>query len=140
MNYLDTRDLAEKREELKQQILDSFLETFPQYEDMTSSYEDIRLGMEEEIEEWENDWSEEIEEIEEINDIEDQIGSEFQYGCTLVAEQDFEDYAQELCKDYDYIAKDFPSWIEIDWKATADNIAMDYITVEYKGTTYLGRG
>ena len=43
MNILDTRDLAERRDELKQEILDSFLENFPHYEEMTESFEDICL-------------------------------------------------------------------------------------------------
>ena len=47
--YLDTRDLIEERDNLKQQILDSFLENFPHYEEMTESFEDIRFE-EEEIE------------------------------------------------------------------------------------------
>ena len=29
MNILDTRDLSKRREELKEEILDSFLENFP---------------------------------------------------------------------------------------------------------------
>jgi len=48
---LDTRDLIEERDTLKQNILDSFLENFPQYEEMTESFEDIRFE-EEEIESW----------------------------------------------------------------------------------------
>jgi len=49
MNIIDTRNLIEKREALKQEILDSFLEHFPHYEEMTESFEDIRFE-EEEIE------------------------------------------------------------------------------------------
>ena len=43
MNILDTINLAERREALKQEILDSFLENFPHYEEMTESFEDIRF-------------------------------------------------------------------------------------------------
>ena len=59
MNILDTRTLSERREALKQEILDSFLEYFPHYEEMTESFEDIRFE-EEEIESWKEDFEDEM--------------------------------------------------------------------------------
>jgi len=38
-----------------------------------------------------------------------------------------------------YISRDFPSWIEIDWKSTAENIKVDYTFGEYGGITFWGR-
>ena len=114
MNILDTRDLAERREALKQEILDNFLENFPHYEEMTESFEDIRFE-EEEIESWKEDFEDELKEIEEINTIEIELGSEFEYGVTLVDVDDWEEYVEELLEEVGYIPKDFPSWIEIDW-------------------------
>lgn len=134
----DTRDLQTEREELKQQILDSFLEEFPQYEDMTESFEDIRFE-EEEIENWKDGWYTELEVIEEIDKLEDEIGSEFEYGVTLIEEDEFEDYCQELLEDAGYISKDFPSWIIIDWDATCDNMREDYSELTFGGTSYLYR-
>lgn len=135
--YLDTRDLAETREELKQSILDSFLETFPHYEDMTDTFEDIRFE-EEEIESWKEDWLDELKQIEEIDNIENEC-SEFSYGETLIEEDDFEEYCEELITDCGYISRDFPSWIIIDWEATANNVRQDYSEVDYQGITYLFR-
>jgi hypothetical protein len=138
MSYLDTRDLETEREDLKQQVLESFLENFPQYEDMTDNFEDIRFE-EEEIESWKEDWYTELEVIEAINELEDEVGSEFSYGVTLIPEYNFEDYCEELCEDAGYISKDFPSWIEIDWEATSNNMKQDYSEVEFRGETYLFR-
>lgn len=136
---LDTRDLIEERDNLKQQILDSFLENFPHYEEMTESFEDI-LFEEEEIQSWKEDWLDEIVEITDIERLEDEISSsEFDYGLLLIAEDDFEEYAEELVTDCGYISKDLPSWIEIDWKATANNVRQDYSEVDFRGTTYLYR-
>lgn len=137
MDILDTRDLAEKREELKQQILEDFLENFPQYEEMTESYEDIRFE-EEELENWFDDWYKEKEEIEEIDQIEREC-SEFKHGEALINQTDFTFYCEELCEDIGYISKDLPHWIEIDWYATADNMKADYSECEYCGETYLYR-
>ena len=138
-NYIDTRNLAERREALKQEILDSFLENFPHYEEMTESFEDIRFE-EEEIESWKEYFEEELKEIEEIDNVENELGSEFEYGVTLVDVDDWEEYVEELLEDTGYIPKDFPSWIEIDWKATANNVRQDYTEVTYQGNSYLGRG
>lgn len=135
---IDTRNLAERREELKQEILDSFLENFPHYGEMTESFEDIRFE-EEEIQSWKEDFEDELKEIEEIDTIENELGSEFDYGVTLIDVDDFEEYVEEFLEDCGYIPKDFPSWIEIDWEATADNVSQDYIEVEYQGNSYYGR-
>lgn len=138
MDILDTRDLIETREELKQEVLDSFLETFPHYEEMTESFEDI-LFEEEEIESWGEDWLDEIDQIFCIDEIEDEIGSEFDFGVTLIPEDDFTDYVIDLLEEIGYISKDFPSWIEIDWEATAENVKQDYSEIEYEGRNYLFR-
>ena len=138
IKMVDTRDLAERREALKQEILDSFLENFPHYEEMTESFEDIRFE-EEEIESWKEYFEEELKEIEEINSLEVELGSEFEYGVTLVDVDDWEEYVKELLEDVGYIPKDFPSWIEIDGEATANNVKVDDTEVTYQGNSYLGR-
>ena len=138
-NYIDTRYLAERREALKQEILDSFLENFPHYEEMTESFEDIRFE-EEEIESWKEYFEDELKEIEEIDDVENELGSEFEYGVSLVDVDDWEEYVKELLEDIGYIPKDFPSWIEIDWESTSNNVKVDYTEVTYQGNSYLGRG
>lgn len=138
MSYIDTRSLIETRDELKQQVLDSFLENFPHYGETTESFEDIPFD-EEEIESWKEDWQEELNQITCIDEVENEIGSEFSYGVTLIPEYDFTDYAVDLLVDCGYISDDFPSWIEIDWEATAENVKQDYSELEYKGKTYLYR-
>lgn len=137
-DIIDTRDLIEKRDELKQSILESFLENFEHYEDRTECFEDI-LFEEEEIQSWKEIWEDELEQIDEINKIEDELGREFDYGVTLVHEDYWEEYVEDLLKDCGYISTDIPSWIEIDWEATANNVKVDYTEVEYQGQTYYGR-
>ena len=137
---VDTRDLAERREALKQEILDSFLENFPHYEEMTESFEDIRFE-EEEIESWKEDFEDELKEIEEIDDIETELGSEFEYGVTLVDVDEFTDYCEELVSDIGDLPKDLPSYIanNIDWEGVAEDLKVDYSEVTYQGSNYLGR-
>ncbi len=137
-NYIDTRDLAEERDELKQRIYDAFCEDFEHYVDRTDSYEDIRFE-EEELEGFKENWADELIQIEQIDAIENEIGSEFEHGVTMIPEDDFENYVEELLKDAGYINRDIPWWIVIDWKETADNVKQDYVEVEYSNETYLAR-
>lgn len=137
-NYIDTRDLIETRDELKQQVLDSFLETFPHYEERTESFEDI-LFEEEEVQNWKEDWLDEITNITDIERLEDEIGSEFNFGVTLIPEDDFTDYVEDILEEFGYNPKDFPSWIEINWEATAKNVKQNYSKLKYEGEYYLFR-
>jgi len=136
-DFLDTRDLNEKREELKTQIFDAFIEEFPQYEEITESYEDINFD-EEEIQGFLDLWNDEIEEIKEIDNIEDEC-SEFNFGETLINEDYFTEYVKELLTDCGYISSDFPHWIEINWEETASNVMQEYSELEYQGQTFYFR-
>lgn len=134
---LDSRDLIQERDDLKEEILNNFNECFPQYE--VETFENI-LFDEEEIESWREYWEDELQTIEEIDDLENEISnSEWDYGLILIPEKDFEDYVRELITDCGYISNDFPSWIEIDWETTAENVKADYSEVEFRGETYYYR-
>ena len=65
--------------------------------------------------------------------------SEWHNGATLIDENDFEEYCQELCSDIGDLPKEIPHYIVIDWEATANNIRADYSEIDYQGTTYLYR-
>ena len=140
MNISDTRDLAIRRDELKQQVLDSFLETFEHYADQTETFEDI-LFEEEEIQSWKEDWLDEIEEITDIESLEDEVGREFEHGVTLIDEDDFEEYCEDLVLDIGDLPSDLPGYIKnnIDWGGVADDLKQDYSETEFRGTTYLYR-
>lgn len=58
------------------------------------------------------------------------------YPSALIRDSHFEAYVQELLEDCGYIPKDFPDWIEIDWRGTARNVEVDYTACEIDGVTY----
>lgn len=116
MEYLDTRNLAKRLEELESEL-----------EDWQENNED---ASDEEFEDWE--------ELTELRDLESKI-PEWQHGETLIPESEFVDYVEELLKDIGYLASDIPWFIEIDWERTAENVKQDYAKVEYQGNTYLVR-
>jgi hypothetical protein len=58
------------------------------------------------------------------------------YPVTLIRDSYFTDYAQEILEDCGDIPRNLPSYIEIDWGATAHNIRVDYSATEIDGVTY----
>ena len=121
MPYLDTRDLEKRREELQDE-LDSLKESLAE-----------KRADEEELDEWQE---KNQEELDELTSLSEEI-SEWQDGATLIPEDEFTEYCQELLEDTGDLPKDIPHYIVIDWEATANNLRVDYTEVEYQGTTYL---
>ena len=37
-----------------------------------------------------------------------------------------EEFAKQIASDYGYVREDLPSWIEIDWEESWDNLSYDY--------------
>lgn len=62
---------------------------------------------------------------------------DWQYGATLIRESYFVTYAQELAEDIGAIDHN-AGWPlrHIDWEAAADELEMDYTSVEFDGVTY----
>lgn len=61
------------------------------------------------------------------------------YPITLIPDDEFTDYCEELVSDIGGLPRDIPGYLVIDWKATANNLRVDYSEVEYEGETYLYR-
>lgn len=58
------------------------------------------------------------------------------YPITLIADSYFVEAMEELVKDIGDIPSEVPSYMVIDWDATAENLRADYSSVEYQGETY----
>lgn len=71
---------------------------------------------------------------------EDADTSEWSFGVAFISEVYFEDYARELAEDIGAIAKD-TSWpaTSIDWEAAANELLIDYSSVDFDGVTYYFR-
>ena len=61
------------------------------------------------------------------------------YPITLIRRSYFVDYCRDLVSDIGDMPRKIPSYIEIDWKGTADNLEADYSTVDFDGVEYLYR-
>lgn len=96
-----------------------------------------RLAELEEAEELEPD---EAEELAELQTMRDEI-TDWLYGETLIPDDEFTDYAQELGEELggDQLRKAEWPFMHIDWEAAANNLRQDYSEFTYQGTTYLAR-
>ena len=156
-NQLDTRDLQERLEELEdlKSTYDSAVEAFTEAEKALEDYarnreetedpspEQVKLEAEvEECESAKDDAEmpqEDIDELTELEELKEEVGSEWKYGVQLIPVDDFVEYCQELCDDIGDLPKDLPSYIVIDWDATANNIKQDYSETHFQGEDYLYR-
>ena len=137
---IDTRDLAEKREELQTGLVDSFNDFFDtEIEDFDELIKYIDDSENEDVQEWRDDNSNDFEHIEEIDELEEEI-SEFSFGETLIPEDDFTKCCEELIGDC-YDLTHVPDFIKnnIDWEGVASGISVDYTNVTYQGVSYLVR-
>jgi hypothetical protein len=62
--------------------------------------------------------------------------SDWRYGEALIRDSYFKAYACELVSDIGDLPRDLPSYLVIDWDATAENIRADYTSVDFAGVTY----
>ena len=135
MDVLDSRDLQERIEELETELeaLTEDLEAAEEENDEAA----IR-DAQQTIEEWKD---ENQEELDELLAMKDECGPEWKYGVAFIAEEDFEEYAQDLASDLYGEEIRNASWPFdcIDWEKAADSLRMDYSVIDYQGTTYLFR-
>lgn len=116
MDVIDTRDLQDRLEEIEYDL------------------ESLDLSADER-----NDLMVELKAIQEVKaEVDGYAGDTFQDGVQLIAEQDFPEYIQELLEEVGDVPK-LPSYVQVDWDATAENLRVDYTEVEFEGTTYLFR-
>lgn len=85
----------------------------------------------------------ELQELLDLRAFEDEYAGyipDWQYGETLIRDDYFVTYAQELAEDIGAIDKD-AGWptAYIDWDAAADALRQDYTEVELRGTSYWTR-
>ncbi len=94
-----------------------------------------------ELAEWDD--SEEAAELKALlalqEEAEGYANGDWPHGATLIRESYFVEAMQELCEDIGDIPKEMPSYLVIDWEATARNLRMDYTEVDFDGIAYLVR-
>lgn len=109
------RDVIARYEEIEQEIEDENLENQEEFEELETLLKELAGNGGDE--KWRDEW----------------------YPVTMIKDDYFEDYCQELLEDIGDIPRDFPHYIVIDWGKTCENIQQDYSEVEFGDYTYLYR-
>ena len=132
LTQFDSRDMNDRINSLEDDI-----------EEIEYEIEDDEFESEKEKNSLQSYLNELAEEFDTLNSIKEDWGdnSSFKDGILFVREDCFADYAEELAYDLGYINDDLPYWISahIDWQAVADDLLVDYQSIELDGTTYYGR-
>lgn len=74
--------------------------------------------------------------LKELEDDAKGYASDWESGETLIRDSYWVEYCEELCKDIGDLPKEIPSYIEIDWEKTAENIKQDYTELNWDGVAY----
>ena len=151
-DVIDVRDLIERYEELEDELssiadIEDEIESLDPKEDK----EEIRTAKEN-LEAKQKGLTSEQEGFDQLQEILDELkgnGGDEQwrgdwYPITLINSDYFTEYAKELVEDCGYIRrgdgeKELPWWISIDWGDTANNIKIDYTTIDIEDETYYYR-
>jgi len=137
---IDSRDIEERINELES-LIDDYESDIEELQD-SDEFEGDGLDTEDQqrLEQLREDLEEAQEELNPLTAIRDEVSSsEWDYGLTLIHEDVWVDYVKELCEDIGEIPSELPSYIVVDWDATADNISVDYSTVTIEGNDYYYR-
>ena len=96
------------------------------------------------FEKWRNETGDEFASLQDIlerlkNDGGDEQWRGDWYPLTLVSDDYFTEYAKELTIECEYVPRDLPAWIKIDWEETAKDVMVDYTPITLNGQTYYYR-
>lgn len=132
-NVIASRDIIARMEELqaeRETLADAVTEA-EEAGDVEAAY------AREELKAWDDsDEAEELKTLEALNEEGEQNSGDWTHGETLIHGSYWVEYVQELVSDIGDLPRNIPSYIEIDWEATARNIAADYSQIDFDGSTY----
>lgn len=148
-DVIDSRDIIERMEELESErqdlvdTLDNLWTDINAIEDDTSDIRKSLIAAETDAEtalrDWDNDSADELKALQALAQEGEDCAADWIHGTTLIRESYFTDYCEELVSDIGDMPRNIPSYIVIDWEATAHNIRVDYTEIDFDGVTYLVR-
>lgn len=128
-DVIDSRDVIARIEELeseRQELLDA----------ASAAEGDEKITAEDAAVEWEEENGDELKALQALAEEAEGYAPDWQYGATLIRDNYFVEAMQELVQDIGDLPRDIPSYLEIDWEKTAENLKADYTSVDFDGVTY----
>ena len=129
-NTIEVSELQNTLEELETDLKDyreEWEEAFEEYDFAGSDYSNYETA---------DEYAEEQIDMEFYNALKEADIEHISRDTTLIHDNHFQDYAQELCYDIGYVERD--SFIEnhVDWESVAEAIKVDYSCVEIDGNDF----
>lgn len=146
-SIIDSRDVMARIEYLNDErtdLIDSLSEAQNAVdeldEDDECNYEvhSARDDADDELKRWDEENGEEFSSLRKLAEQGESL-NDWVHGVTLIREDYFTDYSQELISGIGDLPKDIPSYLVIDWDATAENLKVDYTDLDFDGVTYFAR-
>lgn len=127
-DIIDSRGIIERIEELYAEWDESTGVDHAEYA-IPNDGDDWRVGLS-------DDDADELRDLLNLQD-EAEGSPDWHHGETLIHDDYFEEYARQLADDLGMVPDD-AGWptMHIDWEAAANDLKMDYFSVEYAGETY----
>lgn len=116
-DIIDSRDIIERIEELE------------------AERDETEEGSEERAE-WLDENGDELKMLEALAADGSTYAPDWSYGETLIRDSYFVEYVEEMLKDIGTLPNDLPDFVAINWEKTADNVRVDYSSIEFDGVTY----
>lgn len=132
-NTIDSRDIIERISELQGE-----LESLQENVDDAEGEDDVATAKED-LSDWQEENQEELDNLKSLAEDAEDYCEDWEFGATLINESYFINYCQELVSDIGDMPREIPSYIVIDWEATAENLMVDYTAVDFGDTTYYVR-
>ncbi len=123
-DVIDSRDVIERIDELKDEI--EALEG--------DDFDGSKVGGPDDP--VDADLRDELAKLEALADEAEDYCEDWKHGAALYRDSYFVEAMQEMLEDCGDLPKNLPAYIEIDWDKTADNLKVDYTSVDYDGVTY----
>ncbi len=144
---IDSREVIDRIEELEEQREDALREQADAEVDAEAAEdteEEAPEADQDEVEDltefgFDEDDAEELKVLKALAEEASQYASDWKHGATLIHEDYFTEYCEEMVKDIGDLPNEIPSYLVIDWEATAHNLKADYTEVDFDGETYLVR-
>jgi cell division septum initiation protein DivIVA len=112
-------------------------------EDAEAALQDAEDGLKEaeaELKSWLEDYEEELRALQELCDEGEGYCPDWRYGVGLIRDSYFQQYAMDFADDIGAINRE-NHWPNncINWEQAADDLKMDYTSLEFEGVTYWAR-
>ena len=135
-DIIDSRDVIERIEELTAER-DDWIEEELDGETGPFDYNPNPVSVAADA--WAGEYTEEAAELSSLESLAEEAdgyAEDWQYGEALIRYSYFTEYCMQLLSDIGDLPAEIPHYIVIDEEATADNLKVDYTTVDFDGVDY----